>query len=89
MRDRASCSQYIRKKACIGVCRSWGKLHHDLHMRSLVGECALEQKGPQAVHNQREVGLSDCTKEVCNKCEVFDLCLLKPNNCSKQSINSK
>lgn len=80
-----SCSQYIKKKAYIGVCRSWVKLHHDL-VRSPVRGCISEQKGPQAVCNQRELGLSECTKEVCNKCEGFDLSLLKPNEFSKQPL---
>lgn len=85
MRDRVSCSQYIKKKACIDVCSSWGKLHYDL-VRSAIRGCILEQKGPQAIRNQRELGLSERTKEVCNKYEVFDLSLLKSNESSKQPI---
>lgn len=49
-------------------------------------QSVVEQKGPQAVCNQRHLGLSERTKEVCNKCNVFDLSFRQPNECSKQPI---
>lgn len=42
-------------------------------VRSPVRGCILEQRGLQAVRNQRGLDLPECTKEVYNKCEVFDL----------------